>query len=86
MRGKKKDVKIIALQRADQSYTMCYKPYRRSNKSYHQFADKYQEKWKDKYDAEAEGMGIKRIHKCINVYTVMVKDTEQIHAIQLEIN
>lgn len=31
-------------------------------------------------------MGVKRIHKCVNVHTVMVKDTEQNHAIQVEIN
>ena len=47
---------------------------------------KYQEQWKDKYDTEAEGMGFKRIHKCVNVYTVMVKDTKQKHARQVEIN
>lgn len=47
---------------------------------------KYQDQWKDKYDTEAEGMGVKRIHKCVNVHTVMVKDMEQNHAIQVEIN
>lgn len=31
-------------------------------------------------------MGVKRIHKYVNVHTVMVKDTEQNHAIQVEIN
>lgn len=79
-------MKIIALRSVDQSWMMHYDPCR-STKSYHRFADiKYQEQWKDKYNTEAEGMGIRRIHKCVKVCTVMVKDTEQKHAIQVEIS